>query len=338
MIYSDYSLQTLNTFGVDANARYFSQVSSMLDLYELINDSNTSIPDKLVIGEGSNILLTQNYPGLIIHNKIKGIRVAKEDEHHVWLSIGAGENWHEFVMYCVDNGYAGAENLTLIPGSIGAAPIQNIGAYGVEIKDILESVTAIDLSTGDSLTFNNSDCKFSYRYSIFKSQEYKNKLCVVNVTLRLNKKPSFQLDYGNITHMMESMKVEEVSIKAVSDAITKIRQQKLPDPKKLGNAGSFFKNPIVEDSIFEKIALDYPDAPNYPLSNNKTKIPAAWLIESCEFKGKRFNNIGVHHKQPLVLVNFSETNGKRIHELAQHIQEAVDKRFGVYLEPEVNIL
>lgn len=334
IISTNVSLKAHNTFNVTAQARQFATIRSTAALQALlsINTAETILP----IGDGSNILLTRDFDGLVIHNQIKGIQQVKEDSDAIWLRVGAGENWHALVMHCVKKNLCGIENLSLIPGTVGAAPIQNIGAYGVEIKDCLTTVETIEIATQKLHQFSNANCIFGYRDSVFKNT-LKNKHIITHVTLRLSKQPTFHIDYGAIKSTLQSMQIEQLSIQSISDAIIHLRQQKLPDPKKIANAGSFFKNPIIDLNQLKYLQNTYKDIPFYTLSNNQFKIPAAWLIEQCGFKGKRFNGIGIHDKQPLVLVNYHEDNGQALLALSKTIQRATLDKFGIELTPEVNI-
>ncbi len=332
------SLKHLNTFGIEAKARYFAAVKDVDQFSTLLSEPLFQQLPKFILGGGSNILLTQDFAGLVIKNDIKGIRLLSEDDQHIWLEVGAGENWHEFVMYCVAQGYAGIENLSLIPGTVGAAPIQNIGAYGVELRDVFIELNALNLQTRKTQIFTNEECQFAYRDSIFKNT-HKNKYAILSVTLRLNKKPTFHVNYGNIQEMLEKMGIKEFSIKAVSDAVIAIRRSKLPDPKELGNAGSFFKNPIIQMTHFSELQKRFPQAPSFSTENPEAiKVPAGWLIEQCGWKGKRFGDIGVYEKQALIIVNFGNARGKDIQDLAQKIQSSVQHEFGIDLIPEVNFI
>ncbi len=325
------SLKPYNTFSIDVCAAYFSDVNSITELQALLSDYHST--PKLILGGGSNILFTHDVDGLVIHNQIMGIEKIDENNDHVWLKIGAGENWHQLVLYCIDHHYAGIENLSLIPGTVGAAPIQNIGAYGVEIKDTLFEVHAIYIENNELHIFNNEACEFGYRNSIFKN-ELKNKYIITHVILRLNKNPVFHVEYGAIRDKLNG---HELSIKAISDAIIQIRQEKLPNPKVIPNAGSFFKNPIVSQITFLSLQEKYPNIPHFPEPNDCVKIPAGWLIEQCDLKGKRFGNVGVHSHQALVLVNYGDMTGTEIKALAERIQATVQEQFDITLATEVNI-
>lgn len=332
------SLKRFNTFGIDANARYFTAIQTPEALHTILTDKKFAEQAKLVLGDGSNVLFTQNYDGLVLKNAIKGIQVISEDKDHVWLKIGGGENWHDLVMYCIQHNYSGIENLSLIPGTVGAAPIQNIGAYGVELSEVFTSLDAMHLQDGSIRVFTRQQCQFGYRDSVFK-HIYKNQYAILSVVLCLNKKPAFRIEYGTIQETLDSMRIKDLSIKAISDAVIHIRRSKLPDPKELGNAGSFFKNPLVSQSDFTALKKNFPDMPFFTTDNaDAVKISAAWLIEQCGFKGKRFGDAGVHEKQALILVNYNASNGTAILELAQHIQKSVHDKFNVQLTPEVNFI
>ncbi len=330
------SLLPLNTFGMDVHAAYYTVLSQEEDLLQL-KTFEAYKAGIFILGGGSNILLTQDLPQWVLHNKIKGITLLKEDDDHVWLEAGAGEVWHEFVLYCVAHGYAGVENLSLIPGTVGAAPIQNIGAYGVEVKDVLDQVRFFDLEEGVFKTFTNEQCRFDYRDSIFKGP-LKGKAVLTAVVFRLKKQPEFNTSYGNIQQELDAMGITTLSIKHISDAVIRIRRSKLPDPKEIGNAGSFFKNPEVPDAFYEALKKTYPAMPGYKLPGGHTKIPAAWMIEQCGWKGFREDDYGVHQYQALVLVNYGKAPGAAIAALSGKIIASVATRFGITLEREVQIL
>ena len=336
-ILTNYQLKTFNTFGVEARAAYFCLIKNLNDIKELSSSDIWNRP-RLIIGGGSNILFTKGFEDLVIKNDLKGIEVQDEDTNHVLLRTGAGENWHEFVMYCIGKDYGGIENLSLIPGCAGAAPMQNIGAYGVELKNTFYSLEAFNLATGKIKTFHKSDCKFGYRDSVFKNI-YKNRYLILNVTLKLTKKyHRYYTDYSAIKETLKNNNVKKLTIKAISDAVIRIRTSKLPDPAELGNAGSFFKNPMVDKVDFEGLRAEFSDIPGYNSEANKVKIPAAWMIEHCGWKGTRLGQIGVHNKQALVIVNYGGGKGKDIARLAFDIQDSVADTFGIELEPEVNII
>ncbi|MCG8322879.1 MAG: UDP-N-acetylmuramate dehydrogenase [Cytophagales bacterium] len=331
------SLQPYNTFGIDVNAKLFCAFESESDLSSLLTHEACKEEKKLILGGGSNLLFTSDFDGLVMKNDIRGIETLKEDDDHIWVRVGAGENWHEFVLYCIQNQWGGVENLSLIPGTVGAAPMQNIGAYGVEIKEVFESLEAIQIEDGISKTFSKEDCQFGYRESIFKKKA-KGQFIITRVTLRLSKKPEFNTSYGAIGETLNDMGIRHLSIKAISDAVIKIRQSKLPDPDEIGNAGSFFKNPTVDYIDFEGLRVHFPKIPGYELPGKNFKIPAAWLIEQCGWKGRTFGPIGVHKNQALVLVNYGQGTGGAIKNLAMEIKESVARKFGIEIEPEVNIV
>lgn len=327
-----FSLKAFNTFHIDVKAELFSAFSSLQEL------ESFQLGDRhLILGGGSNILFTKDFDGLILKNEIKGIETVKEDEDHVYLKVGAGENWHQFVMYCIEHHHAGVENLSLIPGNVGASPMQNIGAYGVEIKEVFESLEAYHLKDRKVVTFSTNDCEFGYRESVFK-RKYKDQFAILNVTFRLNKKPTFNTTYGAIEQELEKMGVKELSIQSISQAVINIRSSKLPDPNEIGNAGSFFKNPTVDKLKFQALKKDFPSIIGYTISPQTVKLAAGWLIEQCGWKGYRRGDAGVHDRQALVLVNYSTAKGVEIFELSEEILNSVDKKFGVRLEREVNIV
>jgi len=334
-IHEAVSLFPYNTFRIDAKARYFSTFSNVDELSELTtHDSRLTT---LVLGGGSNILFIKDYDGLILKNEIKGIELQHEDVDSVYVKAGAGENWHQFVLYCIDHNWAGVENLSLIPGNVGAAPIQNIGAYGVELDDVFWSLEAFHLQEKKIHTFTETDCGFDYRDSIFKNR-YKNEFAILSVTFRLKKKPVFHTNYGAITEELEKIGVKELSIKAVSQAVINIRNSKLPDPNTIPNAGSFFKNPEVPTDKYEELKSKLPDIIAYPLAKGTVKLAAAWMIEQCGWKGYRKGDAGCHAKQALVLVNYGHAKGNEIYDLSEEILQSVKNKFGITLEREVNII
>lgn len=336
-ILKNISLKPYNTFGLDTSARLFVEVKSLEELQEVVRSSKFKINDVLVLGGGSNILLTQDMDGLVVKNSIQGKEIVSENKEEIVIKVGAGTNWHEFVMYCVEKGYGGVENLSLIPGTVGAAPMQNIGAYGVEIKDVFVQLEALHRFSNKMETFDNATCEFGYRESIFK-HSHKDKYIIVNVTFRLSKKPKLNLDYGAIRDVLAERGITEPTIKDVSNAVIEIRQSKLPDPKKIGNSGSFFKNPVISKEVLLSIRKDYPEIPTYPIDDNSVKVPAGWLIEQAGWKGKTFGSIGVHKKQALVLVNYGAGKGADIKKLSEDIQASIFEKFGVALQAEVNII
>ena len=337
----NHSLLPYNTFHIDAMAQYFISIKHEVDLLEVLNEKIAKENELFILGGGSNILLTKNIAGLVIHNKMKGIHIIDENEDSVRVQFMAGENWHHCVRWCVDRQFGGIENLSLIPGTIGASPIQNIGAYGVELKDVFHSLEAIEIKTGVKKVFNNQDCQFGYRNSIFKNKE-KGNFIILSVTLELSKKQVFNTTYGNIQQELEAMSIRELSIQAISDAVIRIRQSKLPDPAIIGNAGSFFKNPTITIKDYERLIEIYPYMPSYK-NDIGVKIPAAWLIEHTEapngysWKGYRVKNYGVHSQQALCLVNFDDAQGNEILDLSEQIITSVQLTFNISLEREVNI-
>ena len=336
------SLQSYNTFGIDVSAHYFSSFATTDQLAELL--AMTPAPP-LILGGGSNLLFTRDIDGLVLKNEIGGIDLVLEDEEYVYVKSGAGENWHSFVLYCLGRDWAGVENLSLIPGSVGAAPMQNIGAYGVEIKDVFYELEAYDLNEQKVYTFSLNDCEFGYRESVFK-RKYRDRFVILNVTFRLRKQPVFHTSYGAIREELEKMGIQDLSIQAVSQAVINIRSSKLPDPKVIGNAGSFFKNPTVPNEQFESLRSAFPGIIGYPnpqdqtrsSTGNSTKLAAGWLIEQCGWKGFRRGDAGCHARQALVLVNYGKASGEEIYDLSQEILLSVERKFGVTLEREVNII
>lgn len=330
------SLVQYNTFGINVTAHCFAAVASDSELMQAIEFAKQNQKNIRVLGGGSNILLTKNPDDFILHNAFAGIETVEENENHITLKIGAGENWHETVLYCVENGYAGLENLSLIPGNVGASPIQNIGAYGVEVKDRIVSVEALDLLTGEQNIFSNTECKFGYRDSIFKSH-FPGKYLIKSVSFKLDKtNHKLSTHYGVIAQELEKMGVKNPSIKDLSNAVIAIRQSKLPDPKELGNSGSFFKNPVVSKSEADVLLAKHPEAPNYP-AGESVKLAAGWLIEQCGWKGKVVGNCGVHAKQALVLVNYGGATGQEIFDLSSQVLASVKAKFNIDLEREVNV-
>lgn len=330
------SLQPYNTFGIDANAKWFEEVSELNELESLLKNHRET--PKFILGGGSNMLLTQDLDSLVIKINLKGIEVVKENDTHVWVNCHGGENWHEFVLWTLQHNYGGLENLSLIPGSVGAAPIQNIGAYGVELKDVFEQCEVMYFDTAQRQIFDKTACQFGYRDSIFKN-ELKNKCVITSVQVKLTKPPhQVHTTYGAISSELEKMGISTPTIQEVSRAVIAIRQSKLPDPKEIGNSGSFFKNPVIEKSQYDSLLAQFPDMPHYPVNASQVKIPAGWLIEQSGFKGKRFGDAGIHEKQALVLVNYGEATGQELLELALTIQKTVQDTYGIFIETEVNIL
>lgn len=334
-VQENFSLKTLNTFGIDVQARHFASFSAVHQLYELA-DRYFHLPF-LVLGGGSNILFTKDFEGLVLKNEVSGISVVHQDGEHVYVQVGAGENWHGFVEYCLRHNLAGVENLSLIPGNTGASPMQNIGAYGVELKDVFHELEAWHVYNKELVRFNSSACEFGYRESVFKKQ-YKDQFIIMNVTFRLNKTPRFNIEYGAIRQELNAMGVQDLSIQAISQAVINIRKSKLPNPDEIGNAGSFFKNPVVPVSTFEELKTEYPDIVGYPAPGNVVKLAAGWLIERAGWKGYRRGDAGCHAQQALVLVNYGGASGSQIFDLSSEIAQRVHDMFGVRLEREVNVI
>ncbi len=336
-IKENYSLKKHNTFGVDVKAKLFCEAQNEEELWELYSNSKYDGIPKYVIGGGSNILFTQDYDGLIIKNNLKGKKIISEDENSVLIKVAAGEVWDNFVKYCVDNNYYGIENLSLIPGNVGAAPIQNIGAYGVEIKNVFNSLSGINLDKKEFEELGKAGCKFGYRDSIFKN-EYRGKFIVTSVVLRLSKIKDLHLEYPSLKSSLQNIPQENITSRMVRKRVIAIRKSKLPDPKFLGNAGSFFKNPVVDYSKIEEIQKDYPDLPFYKFEDESYKIPAGWLIERCGWKGKRIGNVGCYEKQALIIVNYGGAEGKEILQFTNDIGISVKSKFDIELVSEVNII
>ncbi|MEW7292516.1 UDP-N-acetylmuramate dehydrogenase [Aquimarina sp. 2304DJ70-9] len=330
------SLKKYNTFGIDATAKEFIEITSES---ELINTLSSNIDKELfILSGGSNMLLTKDLDTLVVHIAIKGITILKETDTFVQVAVNAGENWHDFVQYCIKNNFGGIENLSLIPGYAGSAPIQNIGAYGVELKDTMESCEAIDIATAKKHVFSNKDCKFGYRNSIFKN-EVKGKYIITKVTFKLSKNNHvLNTSYGAIENALVDKGITNPTIKDVSEAVIQIRKSKLPDPAEIGNSGSFFKNPVISAAHFLELQKTYPDIPSYKLDDQNIKVPAGWLIEQGGFKGKRWGDAGVHKKQALVLVNYNNATGEEILTIARKIQKEINEKFAIKLETEVNII
>jgi len=330
------SLKSFNTFGIDTKAQSYCDISSIEELGDVLKQHNQE--SLFILGGGSNMLLTKDIEALVLHINLKGIEIVSETENTVIVKAMAGENWHRFVLWCLKHNYGGIENLSLIPGNIGTAPIQNIGAYGVELKDVFVSCEAINIKDQSLKTFSKTECNFGYRESIFK-QDLKGKCIITSVNIELTKvNHQLHTNYGVIWNELESHGIDNPTIQDISNTVISIRQSKLPDPKKIGNSGSFFKNPIISTEEFFKLKSNFPDIPSYKISEELIKVPAGWLIEKAGFKGKRFKNYGVHNKQALVLVNYGNANGKEIFELAQLIQKTVKRIFNISIETEVNII
>ncbi|MFC7773572.1 UDP-N-acetylmuramate dehydrogenase [Flavobacterium sp. GCM10027622] len=332
----NFSLKKHNTFGIDAKAKEFVAVHSVSELKEILEQN--SAKKKFVLGGGSNMLLTQDVDALVIHIDLKGKKVIKEDDDFVWVEGQAGENWHEFVLWNIDHNFGGLENMSLIPGNVGTTPVQNIGAYGAEIKDTFISCDAINIATQEMKTFTKEECNFGYRESIFK-HEAKDQYIITSVVFKLTKhNHKINISYGDITKELEKQNVAEASIKDVSNAVIAIRQSKLPDPKELGNSGSFFKNPIITREHFEKVHAQFPHMKYYEISPTEVKVPAGWLIEEAGFKGMRIGDAGVHKNQALVLVNYGNATGQEIVNLSKEIQKTIFEKYTIAIEAEVNVI
>lgn len=331
------SLRPYNTFGIDAVARYFTTFDGGEALQAVLQDPQWAGVPQMILGGGSNVLFTRDFDGIVLKNEVKGIEVVKEDDEYAYVKAGAGENWHQFVMFCIAKDLAGLENLSLIPGNVGASPMQNIGAYGVEIKDTFHELEAMQLSDGAIVRFNREECAFGYRESVFK-RRYKGQFVILSVTYKLSKQPRFNTSYGAIEQELERMGIKELSIRAISDAVINIRSSKLPNPAEIGNAGSFFKNPEITAEQYAQLKSGFPDIVAYPLADGGFKLAAGWLIEQNGWKGFREGDAGVHARQALVLVNYGHAKGNEIWELSGRILESVQQKFGVALEREVNIV
>jgi UDP-N-acetylmuramate dehydrogenase len=350
-ILENFSLQPYNTFHIDAKARYFSKFSNVEELSELLTNDITGKSKSetgkqlstFILGGGSNILFTKNFDGLVLKNEVKGINIVKENQDHVYVKAGAGENWHQFVMHCIDNSWAGIENLSLIPGNVGASPMQNIGAYGVEIREVFHELKAFHLGERTNYVFGLKDCGFGYRDSVFKNK-YKDQFVILNVTFRLHKKPTFNTSYSALEKELETMRVKQLSLKSISQAVINIRSSKLPDPAVIGNAGSFFKNPTISEQQFRELKIKFENVVGYQNSDGTVKLAAAWLIEHAgpndytSWKGYRAGDAGCHEKQALVLVNYGNATGGEIFNLSERIMLSVREKFGIQLEREVNLV
>jgi UDP-N-acetylmuramate dehydrogenase len=335
-IQHNFSLKKYNTFGIEAKAKQFVAVHSTEELKQVLETHKGEA--KFILGGGSNMLLTQDINALVIHVDLKGIKIIKEDDDHVWVESRAGEVWHEFVLWTIDQNFGGLENMSLIPGNVGTTPVQNIGAYGTEIKDTFVSCNAINIATQEMRTFEKAECKFGYRESIFK-QEVKDQYVITSVVFQLTKRNhKINTAYGDITKELEKNNIVTPTLKEVSNAVIAIRQSKLPDPKELGNSGSFFKNPIIPKSLYEKAHAQFPDMPHYVVSETEVKVPAGWLIEQAGFKGKRFGDAGIHKNQALVLVNYGNATGQEILAVSRDIQATVLEKYGIAIEAEVNVI
>lgn len=335
-IHNNFSLKKYNTFGIEAKAKQFVAVHSVAELKTILQQH----PDekKFILGGGSNMLLTKDVDALVIHVDLKGKKVISEDDDFVTVEAQAGENWHEFVLWTIGQGFGGLENMSLIPGNVGTTPIQNIGAYGTEIKDTFISCEAMEIATQNLRTFGNAECRFGYRESVFK-QELKDRYVITSVVFKLTKRNhKINTSYGDITSELAKNNIQDPGLKDVSNAVIAIRQSKLPDPKELGNSGSFFKNPIVPKSEFEKIHAKFPEMKFFPVSETEVKVPAGWLIEQAGFKGRRFGDAGIHKNQALVLVNYGNATGQEILDVSKQIQKTILEKFGIAIEAEVNVI
>ncbi len=336
IIQENFSLKNHHTFHFNVFAKYFVAPKSQEQLIEIINDRIVEKKDMLILGEGSNILFTGDYQGLVIKPIIDDIKIIESNNHKVWVEVGAGVQWDAFVSWAVSNNFYGIENLSLIPGNVGACPVQNIGAYGIEVKDVITHVNGIFIDSGNPFSLKNKDCNFSYRNSIFKN-EHKGNFIITSVCFELSKEENYHLNYGDV-----NAKVEElggVNLKNIRKAIIEIRESKLPDHNLFGNVGSFFKNPIVDKIIADNIKNEYPEAPVYPVSETQSKVAAGWMIDQCNWKGKSLGNAAVHDKQALVLINKTgNASGEEILKLASKIEESVFNKFGVQIEKEVNVI
>lgn len=335
-IQENFSLKRLNTFGIAKSARFFTSVESIKSLQEALIWAKNHSCKSLILGGGSNILLTDDFDGLVIKMEIKGIELIHEDDDSILVQVGAGENWHDLVTFAIDQNWAGLENLSLIPGTVGASPMQNIGAYGVEIQEVFESLVALDRSSMETRTFSKEECKFGYRESVFK-HEFKDQYVICSVIFKLRKKPDLRIEYGAIRDVLKEKGIVEPSIREISEAVIAIRSSKLPDPKEIGNAGSFFKNPTISPGKYSELKSSFPEIPGYPTEEG-IKVPAGWLIEQAGWKGKRIGDVGVHAKQALVLVNYGNGEGAEIIDLSNQIRKSVKDKYGIDLHPEVNFI
>lgn len=331
----NYSLKNYNTFGIDVKCRYFVESDTESEFLEFVSSYELKPEEIMVLGEGSNFLFTDDFDGTVFYPTIKGMEIVEENDEHVWVRIGAGEIWDDFVAWAVERGYGGVENLSFIPGHVGAAPVQNVGAYGMEAGDTIERVEAIQIEEARKDVIDAADCRFAYRDSIFKG-EWKNKYIITYVVFRLTKAPEFRLNYGSVQE--ELQKLGAVNLKNIRQAIIHIRQAKLPDVKELPNAGSFFKNPVVPREQAEQLKKKYPELPVYPVDEERVKLAAGWLIEQCGWKGKDLGKAGVYEKQALILVNRAEASGVEVAHLANEVKKSVFMTFGVWIEPEVYVI
>lgn len=332
-IRENYPLHGLNTFGVHHSAEFFAKVLTVDELEELL----AQFPNPWILGGGSNILLTRDLDGLVIHNGLKGIEVLDENEDFVWIEIKSGENWHQFVQWVVHHGWGGVENLSLIPGTVGAAPIQNIGAYGVEIKDVLVQVKVLDLNTSGIYSLTVEECQLSYRHSLFKLPEHRNEYFIISITVRLSKHPVINARYADVEKKLKELSLQNPGVFEIHQAIIEIRKNKLPDPADIGNAGSFFKNPVIPLEQLHDLKRDFPDMPSYTMDEEFVKIPAGWLIDQAGWKGKQMGQVACYEKQALVIINKGGATGEEIWAFARMVQEDILEKFRIQLEPEINV-
>jgi UDP-N-acetylmuramate dehydrogenase len=336
-ILKEISLKPFNTFGINVKAKFFVEIKNEEEIREILTKEEYSSIPKVILGGGSNILLTKDFDGLVIKISIPGIKIIEEDDDTVLIEAGAGVIWHDLVLFCIEKNYGGIENLSLIPGMVGAAPVQNIGAYGQELKEVFQDLHGFFINNGNPSSFKKEDCKFGYRDSIFK-RELKDKFVITHVRLRLSKKPLLNLEYGALKSEIKKLGLNNISIKEVSEVVCKIRKSKLPDPSEIGNAGSFFKNPEIKEEQYNELLKDYPGMVGYKIGNGKIKVAAGWLIEKCGWKGKRVGETGIHKNQALVLVNYGNASGREVLNLAREIKNSVFEKFGIDLVEEVNIV
>ena len=332
----NFSLKKLNTFGINAKAKFFTEFDSVLELKDIINSNIYKNNKTFILGGGSNVLLTQDYDGLVIQHRIIGTCILEDNDNNIIVEVGGGVNWHEFVMWSVRQELSGVENLALIPGTVGASPIQNIGAYGMEVKEIIYKVTALEIATQEIKTFSNEDCNFEYRNSIFK-EELKNKFIITKVEFKLSKTPLNKTTYGAIKEELKTLNLE-ANPKNIADAVINIRNRKLPNPSKIGNCGSFFKNPIISTERFEELQREFPNIVGYKMGDTETKVAAGWLIDNAGLKGYRKGDAGVHRNQALVLVNYNNASGQDIINLSELVQEVILEKYAISIEAEVNFI
>jgi len=331
------SLKPFNTFGIDVKAQYFVEINAEDDYQELLSSTLVKENRFLLMGSGSNILFTDDFEGLVAKINTKGIEILDESTDFAMVKAQAGENWDEFVKFCISKKFEGIENLSMIPGNVGSCPVQNIGAYGVEVKDTIHEVEAIEIATGKRVVFTNAECKFGYRDSVFKN-EFKNKYIIVSVTFNLSKKSFYTLSYGSIAKELRAMCLSPITLKGIGEAISNIRSQKLPDPKELGNGGSFFKNPVVSAIKYAGLKANFPEIKAFEMPGNSYKLAAGWMIEQLPIENKRNGNVGIYAKQSLIIVNFGNASGKEVLEFATNLRNAVKRKFDIQLDFEINII